>query len=230
MKGVGIDARNGPLACGDHERVGASWWHNWSYDPAGCPVGGFVPTIYNKSQMYKRPPGVTSGGPVLGFNEPDQAEMSPEDAAYQSYLMVMYYQMWKGSWQVVGHTASTLSMFNGWYERYLAELDRLSISCLLHGLSINIYPEWGDEYDHLERVMAWAAERDIPTVWVKEYRALYPELGRRFVAWAMGHEQVHLAWFIARTPEDMARAHYWESPLLTLDGELTPFGIMYQEL
>jgi len=88
-KGVSFDPKKSK--CDDFRQFdGMGWYYNWgTRDPqkdSNCKghniPSGFVPMIWTKKQHYPKLDGYDT---VLGFNEPnhsDQANMSPEDAAY----------------------------------------------------------------------------------------------------------------------------------------------------
>ena len=81
LKGLGIDTGwNDDTSiltynCGDAGKVGASWWHNWRVTNLDCPLGGFIPTVYNTDTLGSQALATTSG-PILGFNEPDISEQA----------------------------------------------------------------------------------------------------------------------------------------------------------
>lgn len=74
--------------CDDLERLGVSWWYNWTLSPGSCDVEEFVPMISGKNEKTEMAVQnalglVANAGydKVLGFNEPnktDQANMSVE--------------------------------------------------------------------------------------------------------------------------------------------------------
>jgi len=88
-KGVSFDPKR--TKCDDFRQFdGMGWYYNWgTSDPrrsSKCKghyiPSGFVPMIWTKKQHYPKLDGYDT---VLGFNEPnhkDQANMSPESAAY----------------------------------------------------------------------------------------------------------------------------------------------------
>ncbi len=63
-----------PRTCGDLARVGYEWYYNWSPTPS-CPPGvPFVPMV--KSGFKTLPSGLAGSGPLLTFNEPDNAGLT----------------------------------------------------------------------------------------------------------------------------------------------------------
>jgi hypothetical protein len=224
-KGVGV-LLMGALPCADPAAVRAAWWHNWTPNPDLCPASpGFVPTIWGPADLDR--PALPATGPLFAYNEPDiesQANVDPEAAALATAAILDLYP----EHLVIGATISHLGQHT-YYPAYLAELDRLGAGSRLHGLSLNCYDSPAACKAYVSQVRAWADERAIPTVWLKEFR--YDDLAEAqdLITWMDAHG-IYYAWFMARLPAGWRPAGLWSAPLIDDAGGLTPAGRLYRGL
>ena len=231
LKGLGIDTGwnwDSPIEsfnCGDAALVGAGWWHNWRVTNLDCPLGGFIPTVFQEGSLWQ--PLATTSGPIFGFNEPDieqQANLWPVEAARLTAKMMTDYP--DHDW--IGATITWLHPV--YYEVYLAELDRLGVSSDLYGLSLNCYDSTATCQAAVEQVREWADERGIETVWLKEFKYSDLDDALAFIAWLEEHN-IYYAWFLARVgPRIVGGGWLYDSPLWDSDGVLTEHGEMYRSV
>ena len=78
------------------------------------------------------------------------------------------------------------------------------------------------------QVRAWADEREIPTVWLKEFKLSDLSEARAFIDWLEAND-VHYAWFLSRVgPRTVGGGWFYDSPLWDGDGNMTEYGEMYR--
>jgi hypothetical protein len=223
-------------------QTGVSWFYDWGAEDKGVSAPGveFVPMIWgaaNADAATIATARASSGGELLGFNEPDlagQAEMTVEQAlALWPQLQATGLRLGAPAVAYGGDTAG------GWLDRFMA-------GAAAKGYRVDFIPlHWyggdfrpGPATDQLKAYVSAVYARYHKPVWITEYAlmnfgggAKYPTAAQQsqFVtsstAMLRGLSYVErYAWFSLATPDEGGDG----TGLYRPDGTLTPAGTAYR--
>lgn len=222
--------------CQDVARLGGGWNYNWKTEPIpGCEAG-FVPMIWGRfSEMDLRMaiPWATWSGWLLGFNEPDrpeQANIAPEEAA------TLWRQIEEARPSGVGLVSpvtaqGNLNWLRQWRSAYYAQYNEYP-----HVDAWAFHYYGGSADDLLNALNTLIAQLDAwgepDEVWVTEFGRCDSE-GGRFMddvikAFKANPRVTRYAWFTNRLRGDEPCGDSCIGcRLLTMEGQITPFGQRY---
>ena len=143
-------------------QLDAQFWYNWRTDRLGCDAPGFVPMVWGRITAT---PVLTDGGEwLMGFNEPDnpdQANMTPEEAAAQWPLLVATGRKLTSpatlecEWCTIGYLDAT------WLHRFMMLVDRSTVSTI----AVHYY---GCSPDRLRTHLTGLWSRYHKPIWITE--------------------------------------------------------------
>jgi hypothetical protein len=229
LKGVAYQATSGE--CADLNRLGVSWYYNWS-GSTKCSGSGFVPQIWGswqKLQWVSTPAETVSHGAteLLGFNEPDGSDQSniPVDEALR---------LWPDMQQPGVLLGSPATAAQTWEEDFMAAVAAQHLR--VDFIAMHWYG-WDagscNDVSSLEAKIKWAEQWQRP-IWITEWscRLQAADVVQKFYADALVMFKAHplvqrYAWFLTRSASDPAQTDFSSATLLDQSGAPSALGNEY---